>query len=59
MNLRCLFHVSPLASTSEPTPPRKAMPSVVEIETDGTDVERPRGTSFETWNRARGWASED
>jgi hypothetical protein len=35
------------------------MPSVVEIETDGATEERPRGTSFETWNRARGWASED
>ena len=57
MNLRCVFHVSPAAS-SEPKPERQRMPSI-DIQVDTADEPRPRGRSFETWSRARGWVSED
>jgi hypothetical protein len=57
MNVRSLFHVSPM----RPVPPkdeRPPMPTLVDIHTDIEDP-KPRGRSFETWLRARGWASED
>lgn len=58
MNVRCLFHVSPAASNAEPPPARKSMPSI-DVELEGFQDARPRGSSIETWMRARGWASED
>lgn len=59
MNLRCVFHLSPTAvSNVQSTAERKRMPSVVdEVEVESSPT--PRGRSFETWTRARGWASED
>jgi hypothetical protein len=56
MNLRCVFHVSPTvtATPKRDAAQRQRMPSVVD--TDASD-DRPRGRSFETWSRARGWAS--
>jgi hypothetical protein len=59
MNLRCVFHVTPVAPNAEPTPARAPMPSAIDIEIDVADEPRPRGCSIETWTRARGWASED
>jgi len=58
MNLRCVFHVSP-AATATQKQERPRMPSVLDIDVDYVDEPRPRGRSFETWSRARGWASED
>jgi hypothetical protein len=58
MNLRSLFRVSPMP----PAPPkaeRERMPSVIDVDIDYVDEPQPRGRSFETWTRARGWASED
>jgi hypothetical protein len=71
MNLRCVFHVSPAnnaqakaeraASVAEGAVPRVSEVVRVSEEPDATKVEqpKPRGRSFETWSRARGWASED
>jgi hypothetical protein len=58
MNLRCVFHVSPATST-QVKPERPRMPSVVDVDVDFVDEPMPRGRAFETWSRARGWASED
>jgi hypothetical protein len=58
MNLRCVFHVSP-AQTVQAEPERKRMPSLIDVDIDYVDEPQPRGRSFETWTRARGWASED
>jgi hypothetical protein len=57
MNLRCTFHVSPISPQPKPEP--KRMPSVVDVEVEITEDVAPRGRAFETWSRARGWASED
>ena len=57
MNLRCVFHVSP-AANSEPKSEHQRMPSI-DIQVEAIDEARPRGRSFETWARARGWVSED
>jgi hypothetical protein len=58
MNLRCTFHVSPV-SNIQAKPERKRLPSFAEVDVDFTEEQIPRGRSFETWSRARGWASED
>jgi hypothetical protein len=58
MNLRCLFHVSPIAN-AQPKPQRQRMPSVVDADSAPNEPPRPRGRSVETWSRARGWGSED
>lgn len=58
MNLRCVFHVSPVA-TAQPAAARPRMPSLLDVDVEFVDDSRPRGRSFETWTRARCWASED
>ena len=58
MNLRCVFHVSP-ANNVQAQPERPRMPSLIDVDIDYVDEPQPRGRSFETWARARGWASED
>lgn len=59
MNLRCVFHVSPAVTNAQSKPERQPMPSVLDLEVDFVDEPQPRGRSFETWTRARGWSSED
>lgn len=59
MNLRCVFHVSPAVTNAPAKPERQPMPSLVDVEVEFVDDPPPRGRSFETWTRARGWASED
>jgi hypothetical protein len=59
MNLRCVFHVSPAVTNVQAKPERPRMPSLLDLEIDYVDEPQPRGRSFETWTRARGWASED
>jgi hypothetical protein len=62
MNLRCAFHVSPVTirnATPERQAPRPRMPSLLDLDIEWVDEPGPRGASFETWQRARGWASED
>lgn len=61
MNLRCVFHVSPANAAQAAKTERKHMPSVldVDVDVDFVDEPQPRGRSFETWTRARGWSSED
>lgn len=56
MNLRPIFHV-PATIQAERSRPR--MPSLIDVDIDFVDEPEVRGRSFETWNRARGWASED
>jgi hypothetical protein len=55
MNLRCVFHVRSASPTEVSS--RERAPSVVDAK--ASPPEPPRGRSFETWSRARGWASED
>lgn len=62
MNLRCAFHVSPVTirnATPEQQAPRARMPSLLDLDIEWVDEPAPRGASYETWQRARGWASED
>jgi hypothetical protein len=61
MNLRCIFHVSPAGATSQakPLPQLARMPSLLDLDVEFVDEPLPRGRSFETWTRARGWSSED
>jgi hypothetical protein len=35
------------------------MPSVLDVDVDYVEKEEPRGASYKTVARARGWASED
>jgi hypothetical protein len=61
MNLRCVFHVSPASTVQPKAEQRERLPST-ESPVDLAAIEaqaKPRGRSFETWSRARGWASED
>ena len=60
MNLKCVFHVSPTSVRSpEPQANRARMPSLLDLDIEWNDQPEPRGTSHETWQRARGWSSED
>ena len=61
MNLKCVFHVSPASGSSTPAkePMRPRMPSLLDLDIEWVDEPAPRGASYETWQRARGWASED
>ena len=62
MNLKCTFHVSPVVSITraeQPQAPRARMPSLLDLDIEWVDSPEPRGTGHETWQRARGWASED
>lgn len=63
MNLKCVFHVSPTSVRSvpaqQPQATRARMPSLLDLEIEWVDQPEPRGTSHETWQRARGWSSED
>lgn len=61
MNLKCTFHVSP-ASIRAPEPAkavRARVPSMLDLDIEWVDQPAPRGASHETWQRARGWSSED
>lgn len=58
MTLRCVFHVSPAATTA-PKIERRPMLTLIDLDVDYVDEPHPRGRSSETWSRARGWASED
>jgi hypothetical protein len=63
MNLKCVFHVSPASTRPTAAPPpatRARMPSLLDLDIEWVEAPAaPRGTSHETWQRARGWASED
>ena len=60
MNLKCVFHISAgSVRTAEPQVPRPRMPSALDLEVEWVDQPEPRGTAHETWQRARGWSSED
>jgi hypothetical protein len=61
MNLKCVFHVSATSiRTPEPASPARArMPSALDLDIEWVDQPEPRGTAHETWQRARGWSSED
>jgi hypothetical protein len=61
MNLKCVFHVSPaIIRAPEPQVTRARMPSLLDLEIEWVDQPpAPRGASHETWQRARGWSSED
>jgi hypothetical protein len=63
MNLRCVFHVSPVSIRNATAPQQQAMrprmPSLLDLDIEWVDEPAPRGASYETWQRARGWASED
>lgn len=60
MNLRCVFHVSPSVTTRTPSQEtRPRMPSLLDVDVEWVDDPQPRGTSVKTWQRARGWSSED
>jgi hypothetical protein len=61
MNLKCIFHVSPASSIRAPEPQavRARMPSQLDLDIEWVDQPEPRGAAHETWQRARGWSSED
>ena len=63
MNLKCVFHVVPASirpAVAAPPVTRSRMPSLLDLDIEWVDAPlEPRGTSHETWQRARGWASED
>jgi len=62
MNLRCVFHVSPVSirnASSAEQAPRPRMPSLLDLDIEWVDEPAPRGAGYETWQRARGWGSED
>jgi hypothetical protein len=60
MNLKCVFHVSATTgATSSPQPARPRAPSLLDLDIEWVDSAEPRGTFHETWQRARGWLSED
>ena len=61
MNLKCVFHVSPasIRSPEQPQAVRARMPSLLDLDIEWVDQPEPRGASHETWQRARGWSSED
>lgn len=58
MNLRSLFRVSP-GQTVQAKPEPQRVPTLIDVDVEYVDEPQPRGRSFETWTRARGWASED
>jgi hypothetical protein len=60
MNLKCVFHVSPASIRSPQVKEVRArMPSLLDLDIEWVDEPQPRGTSIETWQRARGWSTED
>ena len=66
MTLKCVFHVSPSNGRSvrsvpaqQPQATRARMPSLLDLDIEWVDQPEPRGTAHETWQRARGWSSED
>lgn len=61
MNLKCVFHVSPATIRTAPKQEvqRPRMPSLLDVDVEWVDDPAPRGTSIQTWSRARGWESED
>jgi hypothetical protein len=61
MNLKCVFHVSPASVRTSPPQQqmRPRMPSLLDVDIEYVDEPAVRGTSIETWTRARGWSSED
>ena len=60
MTLKCVFHVSPKSLRApEPQVTRARNPSLLDLDIEWVDPPAPRGASHETWQRARGWSSED
>lgn len=59
MNLRCVFHVSPAMTTAAQVRRERQPLPTSDVENEIVDLGLPRGRSFETWVRARGWSSED
>lgn len=62
MNLRCIFHVSVSPETPQKPQLREArpqMPTLLDLDIEWVDDPKPRGMGYETWQRARGWSSED
>ena len=63
MNLKCVFHVSPASirtpERAQVAATRARMPSLLDLDIEWVDQPEPRGTAHETWQRARGWSSED
>ncbi len=60
MNLKCVFHVSPASIKSNEQPAvRPRQPSMLDLDIEWVDQPEPRGRAHETWQRARGWSSED
>lgn len=60
MNLRCVFHVpSVTLHAAEPKAARPRMPSLLDLDITWDEEPKPRGRAHETWNRARGWQTED
>ena len=60
MNLRCVFHVSPVSAKPSPSKvARPRMPSLLDLDIEWVEEQPPRGAPIETWARARGWTSED
>ena len=39
--------------------PRAKMVSLLDVEVEWDDTPPPRGVRIESWNRARGWSSDD
>jgi hypothetical protein len=56
MKLKCVFHVS---VTIPRTAETQCTPRLLVPDGDRVVEAAPRGTSHETWQRARGWSSED
>ncbi len=44
---------------AEPKAVRPRMPSILDLEVDWIEPSEPRGTAHETWQRARGWSSDE
>lgn len=62
MNLRCVFHVSPVTIQEAAAPEaaaRPRMPSLLDLDIEWVDESAPRGASIRTWERSRAWSSED
>lgn len=60
MNLRCVFHIpSVTIQSSERKEVRARMPSLLDLDITWDEEQKPRGRCHETWNRARGWGTED
>lgn len=59
MTIRCVFHVRDASTRAPSQGQRPRAPSMLDLDIEYVDEPLPRGTSAETWRRARGWSSED